>query len=155
MVPLVDQSDLEQCFSPKLVLQVFVDDGGRQVGPRLQGIIQAASDEAAAILGKVPAWRDPVSLKRFVQEDASARYAVCQLVMALGMNAKPEWYAKDGPSTGWRSEARKVLNDLAQREGRSPAEDIVGTNDVVYPRATINRGFEFARRRGREPTSGF
>ncbi len=155
MLPLVTLEDVESCFSPKLVQQVFTDDGGRHVGPRFNIACQAGSDEAAGILGKVPGWRDYDSLRRVIEDDASVRYAVCQIVMALGMNAKPEWYGKDGASTTWRTEARKTLNDVAMRNSRSPAESTVAPNNVVFPKAANARQFEFSRRRGRDSSGGF
>lgn len=152
---LITQQDLEELFTPAYVRRVFCDDGSAVPGPRLARAIQAASHQASAILGK--AWPDPEQIAQLVGEDAGAKLAVCQLAMAIGCDARPEWSSDNGGQAAqYRKEARQTLVDMVERRLRSPGERTSGANRNTLPRATVvTTSFEFAPINGRPPRGGF
>lgn len=156
---LVTQSDLEGFFTPRLVRGTFTDDGSSLPGPRLAQALEAGSNLAMADLGVVPAWTTEEAVQAIIDADAGAKLAVCQLVMAIGVEAKPEWGAHSDQNQGarWASAGHAYLKALVAREKRSPAENQpeVGRNTVNLPRSVNARQFEFARRRDQGSSGGY
>lgn len=152
---LITQQELEDLFTPLQVRRMFSDDGSATPGPRLAKAIEIGSQQASAVLGK--AWPDAAQIVALVNADTGAKYAVGQFVMAVGADARPEWFMKDGgPATYWRREARKTLEDMVQRKLRSPGERVAGKNTTTRHRMTVTEPvFEFAPHRGRPPRGGF
>lgn len=152
---LVSQQDLEESFPPRFVRQVFTDDG-KNPGPRLERAIRVGSQQASQILGK--AWRDAEAVVKLVGSDYAARHAVCLLVMAAGLDGRPELYQSNGmtPAADYRKEARQVLRDIVERRLRSPGEREAGANRNRRARTVVvSPSFEFAPRNGRNPPGGF
>ena len=143
-MPLVSQATLELYFRPRNVKEVFTDDGGQVAGPRLAAALQVGSDQASAKLSKVPAWQEEEAQQELVDGDTSLQFAVCQLVMAVGHEGKPEWSAEDRDvSSRLRKQAFEAIDNFATE------------NTVHHPRTANARQFEFARRRGNDTSGGF
>lgn len=156
-MPLITQETLEKFYPPRLIHELFADDGSREPGPRLGNALDAGSDEAAAILGKVPNWQSEEAMQLLVDTDTAVQKAISKLVMSIGYSAKPQWHAGGQTSAGdtWEKSAKTTLEDIVQRRLRTKAESVVGKNAVTLPKVANARQFEFARRRGKDSSGGF
>jgi hypothetical protein len=147
---LVTQADLEAHYAPKVVRQVFSDDGTQNAGPRLAVACQTGSAQACALL--LPAWTEE-QIVTIAAEDPAVKHAICQLVMAIGTEGKPEWSGEGRPYAGLEDRARKWLKDLAAAAIRSRAEaQGAGQNQTIRGRTNKpTPQYIFAETKGKRP----
>lgn len=153
---LVTQADLEGRFGAMRVREVFCDDGGGVAGPRLAVSLEVGSKQAAAEL--LRAW-PAAQLQTLVDGDEAIKAAVCDLVLADGMSARPQWQGDGSPVESMRKVALDSLKSYAAAEKRSAAEAQAGTNPnaragIVTTERTPHT-FVFAPSANLRPRGGF
>lgn len=153
---LVAQADLVARFGATRVKEVFCDDGGGTVGPRLTTSLAVGSKQAEAELLK--AWPSD-QIQTLVDGDAAIKAAVCDLVLADGMSARPQWQGEGSPVEGMRKLAIESLRAYAAAEKRTAAEETAGTNpNSRVGVVNVNRrcaSFTFAPSASRPVRGGF
>jgi hypothetical protein len=156
MAALVTQADLTARFGATRVREVFCDDGGGTVGPRLTTSLAVGSRDAEAELLK--AWPSD-QIQTLIDGDEAIKAAVCDLVLADGMSGRPQWQGDGSPAETLRKTALDKLKAYAAAEKRSAAEADAGTNPnarvgvVTSGRRTSD--FVFAPSAGRPYPRGF
>lgn len=153
----IGQADLESRFGVKQVLRVFCDDGSNTVGPRLAISCDVGSREADSILAT--AWPSTEQRLTLVTSDLAIWASVCDLAMADGMSARPEWQVTDGskpsPYQSLADRAKARLKQLAQAQIRSVAEETAGKNPHTRMGKVSRHEFIFAPSNGRAYRGGF
>jgi hypothetical protein len=152
----ISLSDLMGKFPAQVVSGVFSDDGSGQPGHRLFESISEGRRIADAIL--LAAWSQE-QIETLVQEDAAIRSAVLKLVLAAGMEGRPEWDSEGGYRDRLFKSATTTLDLLVKAQLRSVGEREAGEN----PHASVGRvthardphSFMFASTRGVPRRGGF
>jgi hypothetical protein len=125
MAALVTQADLTARFTATRVKEVFCDDGGGTIGPRLATSLAVGSRDAEAEL--LRAWPSD-KIQTLVDGDEAIKAAVCDLVLADGMSGRPQWQGEGSPVESMRKTALDKLKAYAAAEKRSKAEAEAGAN---------------------------
>lgn len=137
MADLVTQADIEARYPPNVTRLLWSDNGAGQPGPRMAIAIRVASRMAEAILLK--AWSEE-QIAELVARDEAVKDAICDLAVAHGAKAKPEWTGQDRPYAGLEKQARETLELLAKAQLRSVGEKTAGSNPNV--KGSIGSGVE-------------
>jgi hypothetical protein len=147
---LVTQADLEARYTPRVVRQIFSDDGTQNAGPRLAIACETASAQAVALLLK--AWSEE-QIVTLAFEDPAVKHAICGLAMAIGAAAKPEWSGEGRPYAGLEKQSISWLKELAAAHIRSRGEaQGAGTNPTIAGRTNKpTPQYIFAETKGKRP----